>query len=367
MTSLIAHRAEMGAPALSAAVAVDSKVVWRGAVGWADIKSKRAVDVETLFRIGSTSKAITATALAQLVQDGALNLDAPIGNYLQPMPNPQWHAITARQLASHMAGIPNYGDNRDWLGLYQTIKLDKHYPDVRKALSLFDGSPLLHQPGSQFEYSSLGTVLLGAVMSAAAGKSYRQIISDRVLAPSEMTGTRVAPMYHEDGSNLARFYLNRNGRIREWRPVDLSHRLPGGGFVSTPTDLARMGARWLDDAYVSASTRAVFWKPQTLNDGSVNAQNYALGWRWREWTVDGVGLARNANHGGVSRGAQCWLLVFPDFQLSIAFAINTRTDEFHQFGALYEPLLRAFVDTYQQSSGASLDAPQGATILSKQK
>ena len=82
---------------------------------------------------------------------------------------------------------------------------------------------------------------------------------------------------------------------------------------------------------------------QRLDDGSVNEQDYALGWRWREWEIDGVGVARNANHGGVSRGSQCWLLLYPDYRMSMAFCTNTKTREFSTFGRFYEPLFRAFV------------------------
>ncbi|MHA7872007.1 MAG: serine hydrolase domain-containing protein [Hyphococcus sp.] len=339
---LDARRKAIGAPAFSAAVAIDGEIVWRGAVGWADIAADRPATPETQFRIGSTSKAVTAMALARLVDRGVIDLDAPITDYLGEIRNPDWAKITPRMLASHMAGMPHYKENGERGGLYHSIALRRHYADVRDAVALFDESPLLSEPGTEFFYSSLGTVLLGAVMSEAAGKPYRQIIAEEVLAPARAASTIVAPKRPGRKDALATFYLAHDGRHRPWRPVDLSHRLPGGGWASTPSDLVRMGSLMLDPDYVSAGTREAFWTPQRLANGAVNAQGYAIGWRWREWDVEGVGVARNANHGGVSRGSQSWLLVFPDYGMAIAFNINSRTDEFHEFGMAWEDIFREF-------------------------
>ena len=342
LEAMIAHREAIGAPAMTAAVAIGGEVVWQGAVGWADIKTRTPATEQTALRVGSTSKAITATALARLVDQGAIDLDAPISTYMDDLPNPEWASITPRMLAAHMAGVPHYGDNQDGAGRYKTGTLRDHYADVRDALEIFDESPLLSEPGTTFEYSSLGTVLLGAVMSEAVGKPYRQIIEEEVLAPAGMTATYVAPKRRGDRKNLATFYFRDGERYREWRPIDLSHRLPGGGWASTSTDLVRMGAKHLDTDYISRETRDAFWTPQRLSSGAVNEQDYAIGWRWREWEIEGLGVARNANHGGVSRGAQSWLIVLPDYEMAIAFNINTKTDEFRDFGIFYQTIIREF-------------------------
>ena len=342
LNAMIAHRETIGAPAMTAAVAVKGNVVWQGAVGWADIADQTPATVETQLRVGSTSKAITASALARLVDKGVIDLDAPISAYMAELPNDGWANITPRMLASHMSGVPHYGDNQDGVGRYKTGALVDHYADVRDALEIFDDSPLLFEPGADFEYSSLGTVLLGAVMSEAAGKSYRDLIADEVLAHAGATSTIVAPMRAKDNKTLATFYFHEDGRYREWRPIDLSHRLPGGGWASTSTDLVKIGSLWLDDGYVTEETRAAFWTPQRLTNGEVNEQDYAIGWRWREWDIDGLGVARNANHGGVSRGAQSWLLVLPDYDMAVAFNINSKTDQFRDFGIFYETIIREF-------------------------
>ncbi|MEM9285854.1 MAG: serine hydrolase domain-containing protein [Pseudomonadota bacterium] len=335
LAAMEAHRDEIDAPGFSAAVAIGGEVVWQGAVGWADLARGEAVTPETIFRIGSTSKAVTGAALARLVDQGTIDLDAPIERYLHDLPNPEWAGITPRMLASHTAGLPHYGDNDDRKGWYHSGALVAHYDNVHNALELFDDSTLLFEPGTDFEYSSYGTVLLGAVIADAADLSYRELVTREVFAPAGMRSTIVAPKRHGKPEDLARFYLvdSENDRARPWRPVDLSHRLPGGGWASTPTDLVRMGAMMLDDGYISAATRDEMWTPVPLANGEVNEQDYALGWRWRAWEEEGFVVMRNANHGGVSRGSQCWLVVYPDFDMAIAYTINTRTEGFRPFGA----------------------------------
>ena len=336
------HRSEINAPAVSAAVAFGGELVWVGAVGYSDIATEEPATPRTIFRIGSTSKAITGTTLARLVERQEIELDAPLSRYLPELPNAAWAEITPRQLGSHSAGLPHYKENGDRVGQYWTVALNRHYADVRDTLTLFDESPLLFDPGTDFYYSSLGTVLLGAVMSEVAGMPYRQLVQREVIDPAKMTDTFADGDRDSRTDRLATFYYTSEGRFREWRDVDLSQRLPGGGFVSTPSDLARLGSMYFDQDYLSLQTRETFWTPQRLADGEVNEQNYALGWRWREWEIDGVGIARNANHGGVSRGSQCWLLVYPDYTMSMAFCINRKTDEFIEFGILYEALFKAF-------------------------
>ena len=187
------HRANINAPSITAAVAIDGALVWQGAVGLADIAKERAASADTIVRVGSTSKAITATALARMVQRGDIDLDTPISTYLDELPNASWAEITPRMLASHTAGLPHYGNNDDLDGLMLSMRLNTSYNDIRDALGQVDESALRFPPGSDFEYSSHGTVLLGAVMSEAAGKRYRNLIKDEVLVPADAASTIVAP------------------------------------------------------------------------------------------------------------------------------------------------------------------------------
>ena len=342
---LVRHKADINAPAISAAVAVDGKIVWAGAAGWADIEARIPATVDTQFRSGSTAKALTGTLLAKMVQEGKIELDKPIALYHAHLPNQRWGKLTPRQLASHSTGLPDYINNtEDWWGYYHLLTLKKRYTSVNESLEVFDDSSLQFEPGSRYHYTTFNTVLLSAVLEAIAGKSYLERMHQTIFTPLKMTAT-YAEYELTDSNSLAGFYWNDDGRdpvFRRWKTVDLSHRLAGGGFISTPSDLVKLGSAWLDDSFISPHTREQFWQPQTLVDGKINEENYALGWRWADYE-DERGKLPNANHGGVSRGAQSWLMVIPDNNMAVAVMINSNVEEFWDFGKVSIPLARLFL------------------------
>lgn len=340
------HKVAINAPAISAAVSIDGKLVWAGASGWSDIENKTPVTTNTQFRIGSTAKALTGTALARMYDVKMIDLDKNISSYMKDLPNDAWKDITSRQLASHMAGLPHYKQNTDYVGLYKTLTLSTRYENVEDSLSIFDSSELLFEPGTQFSYSTLGIVLLSAVMENAANMPYLEIMKKQVFDPLKMNAT-LAEFQGENSKNLAKFYWNNNGRstqVRLWRDVDLSHRLAGGGFISTSSDLVKMGNAFLDDEFISAKTRGIFWTPQKLPDGSETPDGYSLGWRVLTRNIDPeVGEITFANHGGVSRGAQSWLMVLPEHNISVAININSNTKVFWNFGKVSMQVLKPFL------------------------
>lgn len=360
MKALEAQRQKVGAASYSAAVAIDGELVWAGATGWADVAGNVPATPATIYRIGSTSKAVTATALARMVQAGAIDLDAPISTYLSPLPNTEWKDITARQLASHMAGLPHYAqkdlEQKDWPGIYRALSLNKQYDRMADALENFDGASLRSKPGTEFYYSSQGTVLLGAVMAAAAGKPYMAILNQEVFTPLGMNTTLPTPENGSSSKNIAHFYLTRTSddgtpQVRDWRDVNLSHRLPGGGLASTPSDLVRMGLGYFDNDYLSPGVKSTFWTPQVLANGEINEQGYALGFRIREWDVEGVGKVWNANHGGVSRGSQSFFMIVPQHGMVISFTANLKTDHYADFGMVFVDLVQEFVSTSRRGEG----------------
>src|SRR5690606_7045648 len=338
------HRTQIHAPAVSGAVAIDGKIVWAGAVGWANLENQIPATADTQFRIGSTSKAVTATLLAKLVQAGKIDLDTPIAAYSPNLPNPAWGKITPRQLASHTSGLPDYIDNSgDLWGLYYLFKLNKRYTSVSESLEVFDDSDLLFEPGTQYHYTSFNTVLLSAILEAVAGEPFLDTMRKEIFNPLDMDATGAEYELPEQNS-LAGFYWNHDGEypgFRVWKEVDLSHRLAGGGFISTPSNMVKLGSAWLDESFISPETREIFWQPQALSDGSINEQNYALGWRWANYE-DSEGKVHNANHGGVSRGSQSWLMVIPERKMVVAVMINSNVENFWDFGQVSLPLARLF-------------------------
>lgn len=338
------HQKNVAAPGYTAAVAIDGKTVWAGSVGWADISEKVAMTTNTQLRIGSTSKALTSTALARLVASDKMDLDEPLKQSFIPLPNQHWGDMTARQLSSHMAGMPHYGENSELIGKLESLGAQTHYADVMDSLTLFDESDLMFKPGESFSYSSFGTVLLSAWMQVKANKPYQAIMRDSVFKPLKMalSGTEA-----EANSNLATFYWQNENNITElkpWYELDLSHRLAGGGWVSTSKDLVTLGQGFMDARFIPAEIREEFWTPQRLGNGEINPQKYGIGWRIHDLNLgEGIKQLTYMHHGGVSAGAQSFLMVIPEYKMSIAVNANVRTKIFWDFGSVSYDLARLFI------------------------
>src|SRR5262249_21044453 len=132
----------------------------------------------TRFRLGSVSKVLTAAGLAKLVEEGKLDLDAPIQQYAPSFPTKPW-PVTTRQLAGHTAGIRHY-EQKDFTGL---LAGSPHFESVTKSLGIFANDPLLFQPGSSYAYSSYGWVLISAVMEGASKQEFLSFMQGSVFEP----------------------------------------------------------------------------------------------------------------------------------------------------------------------------------------
>jgi len=344
---LIDRRSKIHAPSLSAAVAIDGKLVWAGAVGWQDVKAGIAATPSTIYRIGSTSKVVTATGLARLVTSGNFDLDVPVSSYSPDLLNISWADLTARQLASHTAGLPGYEENTDWIGFYKSLALTSSFDNPKDALSMFDGSELVYQPGSDFLYSSYGTILLSAVMQEASGLPYLSLMNETVFVPLGLR-TIEPDTARNNMKHRAVSYQTKGRQVKPWRSADLSHKLAAGGFVASPSDLVRLGSAWLDEDFIARNVRDDFWEPVRLTNGNVNIQDYAIGWRRKSRTIKGVGSLTHLNHGGISKGSQAWLMIVPEYGISVAISTNRRTDVFFDFADIYENFLEEFIPAIQK-------------------
>lgn len=293
-------------PGLSVAISRNGQVVFAEGFGYADIERRAPVTAATRFRTGSVGKVITATALGRLLQDGRIDLDAPVQRYVPGYPVQQW-PITARDLAGHVSGMAHYGPG-DRLAA-------RFYPTVSDALSVFSHQPLREAPRTAYRYSTHGYTLLSAVIEGAAGQPFLDYLREAVTAPLGMTGTgpdlRATP-----DTALATFYRWTNDALaRVTAPEDPSYKWAGGGLVSTPRDLLRLADAYRN-GFLDAKTVDALWTSQTLIDG--RRTGVGLGWR------SGPDMAgrRVIEHAGSMEGTRAVLSIFPDEQVAVAVMTN---------------------------------------------
>ncbi len=347
--ALDAMRLEEGVPGATAAVAVDGALVWTGAAGWSDLHSMTPITADAMMRIGSTSKAMTATVLARLHDRGVLSMSDAVADHVEAPLNPKWGPLQLRQLMSHTAGLPGYEENTDWLGAIDTIRMRGSYRSVADGLRLVDGSRLLFEPGSDFHYSSFDVNIAGMTAAEAAGVSFPELLRLEIREPLDLGSPRPGDYGPAPADEVPYFETRQRGmgQARSWPDHDVSQRWPGGGLLARSRDLVLVASAWMDPEFIAPETRDLFWTPMRLTDGDVNEQNYALGWRV-DWTSSRFGDEREpvriVHHGGVGKGAMSWLAHYPDLGIAVAVNINTRTAEFGDFARVEPEILVAFAE-----------------------
>lgn len=343
---------EGGIPGLSVAVGVDGEIVWSEGFGYANVEHRIPVMPLAKFRSGSIAKAMTGTGLAVLVERGRIELDAPVRRYVPEWPE-KHPTITIRQLAGHLSGIRHYDPQGE------EFFNQKRYTDIVDALEWFRDDPLLFPPGTKYSYSSWGYNLLGAALQRAAGKPYLIHMDEAVFEPLGMRSTvadhsdtiiayRVS--FYERAGGGPSYHTRQSGWHSEEHTLlngpfsDNSYKWPGGGFLTTPEDLVRLGSALLEPGFLKAETLALLLTPMRTASGQETG--YGLGWRMG---TDSRGQ-RTFGHGGGSVGGTSRLLVYPEQRVVVAIQANLTDVE---YGGLPERLAWVFMERAGQTgSGA---------------
>src|SRR5215470_6714128 len=296
-----------GIPGFNIAVAIDGKIVYSEGFGYADLEERVPATQITKFRIGSVSKPLTSAALMKLVEQGKIDLDAPIQKYAPTFPD-KGAVITARMLAGHLGGIRHYKDGE--------VDNQKHYENVVDGLERFKDDPLIAPPGTKFSYSSYGFNLLSAVMQGAAEKPFLEYEQEQVFTPLGLLNT-VADQPADIIPQRARFYsVTKAHSAQNAMFVDNSYKWAGGGFISTSEDLVRFGSALLQPGYLKAESLRLLFTPQKTKDGTET--KYGMGWF--------IGKSKSGKrifeHSGGSVGGTSELILYPDTHLVVAFICN---------------------------------------------
>jgi serine beta-lactamase-like protein LACTB, mitochondrial len=316
-----------GAPALSAALSINGKLVWRGAVGLADVDARKPADFDTRFRLGSTSKALTSVGVGRLIDQGRLTLDQPIPDFP--------HKVTLGQVMSHRAGIRNYGlclCFPIWEHLNQ-----RHFASIDEQVELVAKSPLLFKPDADFAYTSLGFNLAGKAIEKSSGQTFSAYMTQAVFQPLGMNKTSLNDV------GAAAFYEVEQGRYKPAYKVNNSIRWPSGGFISTPSDMATLGSAMLDNRLLSAKTRQLLVtvpKAGRTKSGEI----YAYGWRHSSWQLhDGRVSLDSYHHGGTAVGSTSIFVIFPDNGIVLSLMMNKGDENVDDLSVVADRILESFI------------------------
>jgi D-alanyl-D-alanine carboxypeptidase len=290
-------------------VAKNGQPVSTGAYGLADREKKTANRLGTQFRIGSMNKMFTAVAVLQLVQAGKLKLSDPLGKYLTDYPNQELASkVTIHHLLTHTGGTG------DFFGPEFTA----HRLELRTLqdyVKLYGKRGLAFEPGSKWEYSNYGFLLLGVLIETVSGQSYYDYVAEHVFKPAGMTST--ASLAEDQAVPDRSVGYTKFGGGETWKPNTdtLPYRgTSAGGGYSTVEDLLRFANALQNHKLLDAQ------HTDLLTTGKVDRPGggkYAYG-----FGDSSAGTVRCFGHGGGAPGMNGDLQICPQSGYVIAVLAN---------------------------------------------
>lgn len=301
---------------ITAAVVSGDEVVWTRSFGWADREGKIKAQADSIYRVGSISKSITALAMVLAVEGGHLELDDAVERYFPAVRKLQGYPastpITFRQLASHTSGLirePRLaGAAAGPIGQWED-----------KILASIPATSFQSPPGEKYSYSNIGFGILGLAVSKAVDEPFMDLVQEKIFQPLEMTSSEFV-LTPEMERRLTVGYANRGQTVNSEVPArehsGRGYKVPNGGVYSTASDLGRfIGAlNGTSQAEILKSqNRKEMMRSQTPEGGS----GYGLGFSVQE--RDGVRLV---GHGGSVAGYNAFLVFDPDSKLGVVLLRN---------------------------------------------
>jgi len=304
----------------------DGKTAFTRSFGLANIPFQVPNNPRTKYKIASITKLFTSVLILQLYEQGRIDLNRTIGMYLPDYTGEGAGKVTIHQLLHHTSGLPNFDTVKDMetalksgLPTYQT----PYTSDL--LLAKFCSGKLVNPPGKVFDYNNADYIVLGKILERLHGKTYEQVLKERILQPLKMRNTG---MLHQSDilAGLADTYFFREDlkSLVPDLPVYPENWYAAGGMYSTVDDLLTFSNAVFGAGLLKKETVALLVKPE-LDDYGYGLWSY-------ETKIDGR-KHRIVKRPGQIMGAQTQLYRFLDEDVTIIILSNTGTTDLDEFVA----------------------------------
>jgi CubicO group peptidase (beta-lactamase class C family)/D-alanyl-D-alanine dipeptidase len=294
-------------PALSIALVDDQKIVWARGFGLADPAKRIPATALTVYRVGSVSKLFTDLALMQQIEQGKIDLDAPVSSYVPEFApkNPFKSVITLRQLMSHRSGLVREPP----AGHY----FDPSPPSLDGVVKSLAQTTLVFEPGTRTKYSNAGVTVVGAVIEKIGKEPFASAIDRALLRPLGMARSSFQPG-PELSAHLARGMMWTYDRQTVATPTFLLGTGPAGNMVSSVVDLSHFlsflfaGGKSPQGNLIKPETLRAMIEPQFARPGE--SPGFGLG-----FAISKLENERRIGHGGAIFGFATDVQALPDAKL----------------------------------------------------
>lgn len=260
-------------------VTKNGKVLLKKAYGFSDKDKNINLTTDSRFLIGSVSKQFTAMLVMQQVENGTIALDKTINDYLPYFPKDKGKELTIHRLLSHTSGLPHYeGLRRLNIPLNTFIK---EAITVKSYAQIIGKMDLINKPGTQFYYSSMNYVLLGAILEQVSGQSFSQLLQEKIAKPLKLNNTGFADNDYVE-NHVAKGYTFREGGFFESLFFDVKGEYKESKFRHQSTAYTTGGMHsTVDDLYLwteAIKQNKILSKAMTDKMFTPNLGGYGYGW-----------------------------------------------------------------------------------------
>lgn len=295
-------------PGATVLVARNGTVLYRKAVGLADLERNVPMKPEMVFRIGSITKQFTAVAILQLMEQGKLGLQDELTKYISDYPV-KGRKITIEQLLNHSSGIRSYTDMENFDEAMQAV--DK---TPAQLMEVFKNEPFDFEPGTQWHYNNSGYVLLGMIIEKITGKTYGEYIESTLLKPLGMqtslygSNTKLIP-------NRATGYDPAKNGVQVASYLSMTLPYAAGSLMSTIDDLYKWNRALRSGKLLKPATLEKAYSGFVLPNG--HDTHYGYGWFLGE-----LGGQKVIHHSGGINGYLSDALYIPESDLYVVALSN---------------------------------------------
>ena len=307
LAALAARALDGAAPGAAIAIRHGTETALSACYGHADLEWQVPVTPDTVFRLASLGKPMTALTVVLLARDGLLDLDAPLRAYLPDYPE---HAagVTVRHLLTHTSGIPNFVTAPDFASTVS--RLDHTDAELR---ARFADLPLHWTPGERYGYSNSGYRLLDMIVSGVTGRPFAEVLAERVFAPAGMGGSRLLDDATIVPRRAAGYQPGPDGGFANADPMSMTVPGGAGGIGSTLDDLVRFDrALFVDGTFGDVEELLA---PVRLTGG--RSEGYGLGFASQAYRG-----RRVVHHAGGINGFSTLYLCLPGDGISAILLVN---------------------------------------------
>ncbi len=301
-------------PGVAVGVYSRGQVLLAKGYGMSNVELSVPVKPETVFQSGSVGKQFVSAAIMMLVEEGKINLDDSIVKYFPNAPE-SWKPILIKNLLSHTSGLAEY-ESAERVGPKGPFYLRLDFTEDELAEKV-GALPIDFKVGDQWSYRNTNYLLLGIVIHKVTGKPYANFLRERIFVPLGMTSTRLISETDIIPNRASGYELHGNElKNQEWVSPTFDSTGDGALYFNI-LDLGKWDAALYGTTLLKQSSLNRMWTVYPLNDGKLNPANYGFG-----WMMEPMNGHRTTQHGGAWQGFSCFILRYPDDNLSVAVLTN---------------------------------------------